>query len=302
MTHARAAVLVLMVAVGSACSGEPQAVDGMRADSLVYVVHNEVFRITLDGNQRSSLGFAGFNRYRTGWPRVLPDGNVAVLGDEWGIIYPYVARPGGQFEKVGPTNVMVHDSLTGATIEGKSHLIMTVTPWSATRGSIQALDLDDNSSDQVASQRAGQLLHPSPYDDGRVLAVRTHSIGSNVEVIDVSSRTGTNQPPVVLAQVKWPWLATQPVRLPDGRVAFLRIAADDEDPLPAGDIYIIEPDGKVVESEFMSIIALTVVGDYLVMEAAGMDGVSDLVATDFKNKTFNITRTPYISEHLTWSD
>ena len=303
MTCSRFWVTVLLLApLWLGCSHESGHVDGMRPDSLVYLVHNEVFRITIDGNRKESLGRVGYNRYRSGWPRTLPDGRVAVLGDEWGIIYPYVTDGDGRFAKTGVTNVMVHDSLAGLTINGQSRLILTVTPWSATKALIHSIDVDDNTVQKVASQKSGQLLHPSPYDEGRILAVRTHDAGSNIEVLDVSTASEVPPTPIVLGHVEWPWLATQPVRLPDGRVAFLRIAADDTSELPTGNVYCIEPDGRIVEAGFMTVIALTVVGKYLVMESGGMDGVSDLVATDFANPPFNITRTPYVSEHLTWSD
>lgn len=303
MTCSRFGVTVVVLAtLGAGCSAGQGDVDGMRADSLVYLVRNEVFRIGIDGNQKQSLGRVGYNRYRTGWPRILPDGRIAVLGDEWGIIKPYITDGDGHFTTRGITNVMVHDSLAGVTVNGQSRLILTVTPWSAHRAAMHSIDVDDNQVQKVAAEQAGQLLHPSPYADGQVLAVRTNGAISTVEILDVTQTSGNASAPIVLAQVAQPWLATQPVRLPDGRVAFLRIAANDVDPLPKGDVYIIEADGTVIATNFKTVIALTVVGKYFVMESGGMDDVSDIVATDFYNPPFNITRTPFVSEHLTWSD
>jgi len=181
-------------------------------------------------------------------------------------------------------------------------MIVTVTPWSATQATIHRVNIDENTVGRVAKQKAGQLLHPSPYDDGRILAIRTTETTSRVEVIDATEETGAGADPLLLAEIKRPWMATQPVRVPDGRVAFLRLDANDPSPLPAGDVYLIEADGRVHPAGYMTVIALMVVGDKLVMESGGMDGVSDLVATDLKSPPYNITRTPYISEHLTWSD
>jgi len=40
----------------------------------------------------------------------------------------------------------------------------------------------------------------------------------------------------------------------------------------------------------------------LLYEEGGAKGVSDLVYTDFVHQPINVTSTPYISEHLGWSD
>lgn len=303
MVRARRGVGVALLALSAValggCTVEAGSVDGVRGESLVYLVHNEVFRIGIDGNNKESLGKVGFNRYRTGWPRLLTDGRVAVLGDEWGAIYPYVLTPESTWERRGRTNVMVTDSIGAATIAGEPRLMLTVSPFSATSGVIQTIDVDQNHATPVAAQKEGQLLNPSRYGDGQVLAVRTTVTRSTVEIFDIASPGVTSR---VVATVERPWLATQPVRLPDDRIAFLRITAEDEDPLPKGIVFIVERDGSVVASQYTNVIALTVVGRYLVMEAGGGNDISDLVATDLQSPAFNITRTPYDSEHLTWSD
>ena len=106
----------------------------------------------------------------------------------------------------------------------------------------------------------------------------------------------------MLATVEWPWLATSPARLPDGRVVFIKV-----DPLSiteemVGQLMVVGLDGALRPTELTGVSALVVVGDKVVYEAGGANHVSDLIVTDLAGASVNLTNTPFVSEHLGWSD
>jgi hypothetical protein len=65
---------------------------------------------------------------------------------------------------------------------------------------------------------------------------------------------------------------------------------------------VIEPDGTLRSTGLSGVLALEVVGDQIVYESGGADGVSDLVLTDLEHPPVNLTNSRYVSEHLAWSD
>src|SRR6185295_18476595 len=90
-------VAAVVLVVASGCGPTDRAPPAFGTSSLpevVFLVHNELQAIRIDGTNRRSLGLVGDDKYRTGWPRPLPDGRIAVLGDETGGIFPYVSTPG----------------------------------------------------------------------------------------------------------------------------------------------------------------------------------------------------------------
>src|SRR5438309_1911473 len=108
----------------------PPAYGTSRLPEVVYLVHNEVAAIRIDGTGRRSLGSVGDDRHRTGYPRLLPDQRIALLADETGGIFPYISAPStGGFRRLSAMNVTLSDSLCGASVNGASRLVFTATPF-----------------------------------------------------------------------------------------------------------------------------------------------------------------------------
>jgi hypothetical protein len=296
------ALLVAALGCGRDDPPPPSLVAGM-APPLLFVVHNELWRIRLDGTGRRSLGTVGDDRHRTGWPRFLPDGRAALLADDTGAIFPWVGPRGdGTFERLPQMNVTLNDSLCGVTVAGASRLVFTTTPFLPTRTTVERMDPDQPALEPVGFEPDGVISNPAPYDDGRVLVIRTVRGAAKVELLDVSGaayRSGQSQ---VLAQVPEPYQATSPARLPDGRVVFIRVDPRDVTDTAVGEMFVIEVDGTVHTTGATGVLALEVIGDQVIYEEGGATQVSDLIQTDLVNPPVNITNTPFISEHLDWSD
>src|SRR3954464_13459017 len=104
------AILALVVLVVAGC-GHPATSPngGAAAAEIVYLVHNQIWRMDLDGGGSARLGTAGGDPYPPGFPRRLDDGRVALLADDTGAIYPYVTD-GRSATTIGKTNVTLHDA------------------------------------------------------------------------------------------------------------------------------------------------------------------------------------------------
>ena len=287
---------------------------------MLFLVRNEVMSIRLDGTVRRSLGKVGDDRHRTGYPRFLPDGRVVLLADETGGIFPFVGAPvGGDFKRLPNMNVTLNDALCGVSLGGQSRLIFTTSPFTpfwpmATR--VYRMDVDNPQLEAVGFQtsgptaEAGAITEPAPYDDGRVVAVRTIrpdglTAGvSSVEILRID-RAFDHDPARTsekLTTLPDGFLAHSPARLPDGRVVFIKVNPEDVSDTAIGEMLVIGLDNQVSATGLVGVIALEVVGDQIVYEIGGADGVSDLVMTDLTDPPVNVTNTPFVSEHIGWSD
>jgi hypothetical protein len=276
------------------------------APEVLYLVHQEVMAIRLDGTYTRSLGRVGDDKHRTGSPRWLPDGRAAVLADDTGGIFPFVGpHQGFQWTPITATNVTFNDSLCGASIDGQTRLIYTTTPFLPTHTTLQRANPDDQRVDQVGVVRNGVFANPAPYDDGRILAVRMVAGVTTVEILDVSgpaNRTGASE--TVGPQVVSPFFAMSPARLPDGRVVFIRVDSRDIYDDPIGEIWEIPLSGAPRPTGLTNVAALVVVDDKVVYElVSAMTGHTDLMVTDLSGKmSSNLTKTPFVDEHLGWSN
>src|SRR5207253_8256656 len=97
------------IVLGGCMRPGPSSDGGVGAE-LLYLVHNQVWRIGLDGSGAARLGTVGDDAHRTGFPRRLADGRLALLADDTGAIYPYVSD-GRASLALGATNVTLHDAL-----------------------------------------------------------------------------------------------------------------------------------------------------------------------------------------------
>lgn len=319
--HAVWALAVLLAGCGDR-DAAPPAVGESSSPEVLFVVRSEVFSIRLDGTARRSLGKVGDDRHRTGYPRFLPDGRVSVLADDTGAIFPFVAPAKAQspadWTKLGLMNVTLNDALTGVTVNGESRLVFTTSPFADAfplQTRVYRMDVDQPQLEAVGFQgagptdRAGSIAEPAPYDDGRVLAVRSlrtngSSPGtSSIEILRVD-RPYDHDPAhgaeklVTLADG---YLARSPARLPDGRVVYIRVDPANSSETAVGEMFVIDLDNQVRSTGLTGVLALEVVGDKVVYEVGGASAVTDLVFTDLVHPPVNLTNTPFIAEHLAWS-
>ncbi len=315
--------LMLGMAVVAGCGNydaAPPSFSEASQPEVLFLVRTEVMSIRLDGTVRRSLGNVGDDRHRTGFPRFLPDGRVAVLADDTGGIFPFVGSPlGGDFKRLPNMNVTLNDALCGVTVGGQSRLVFTTSPFTpfwpmATR--LYRMDVDNPQLEAVGFQssgpndQAGAITEPAPYDDGRVVAVRTLRPDgltpgvSSVELLRVDRAFDHDQAQTSekLATLADGLLAHAPARLPDGRVVFIRVNPDGVSDTDVGEMLVIGLDNQVSSTGLVGVLALEVVGDQIVYETGGADGVSDLVMSDLTHAPVNITNTPFVSEHIGWSD
>ncbi len=305
MTH-RSVLMVLSVSfLGTACSGTgdaPPLFSDRSAIEAVFLVHNELFSIRVDGTDRHSLGLVGDNRYRTGWPRRLPDGRAIALGDEVGAIFPYF-ESNGRMVRLTSSNVTLNDSLCGVNVGGASRMVLTTTPFVPTRTAVERVNVDAPAPELMHIERQALISHPAPYDDGRVVAVRSDAWGTALVIIDVDTPASDTKVPLLhLAFIDPPYMAISPARLPDGRVVFIRLDSREDLDMQAGELWVVETSGVAHRTGVDGIVNLIVIGDKVIYESAGMNHVSDLVASNLRDPPVNFTNTPYISEHLGWSD
>jgi hypothetical protein len=308
MSLGRAFLLVVALSGCGALDAAPPELGGSHSPQVLFLVKNEVLSIRLDGTDRVSLGKVGGNRFRTGFPRFLPDGRMAVLGDEQGGIYPYIGDGKGVWMRLPMTNVTYHDALCGVSVAGKPRLVFTNTPWTPLlpmRAELYLVDPDHPELDKVAAEDQGGLSFPSPWDDSHVLVVRSWRLSgqstgvSSVEVLRVD---GVQEDPRVLVELPPGLIARSPARLPDGRVVFIVQDPRHVSDTAKGEIYLIDPDGSVRMTGITGVLGMVVVGDRVIYEVGGMERVSDIVMTDLAGPPKNITNTPYVSEHLDWSN
>ncbi|HZS42223.1 MAG TPA: hypothetical protein VFF06_35580 [Polyangia bacterium] len=276
------------------------------APEVLYLVHQEVMAVRLDGTYTRSLGRVGDDKHRTGSPRWLPDGRVAVLADDTGGIFPYVGpHQGFEWTQLTPDNVTINDSLCGVSVDGQPRVIYTTTPFLPTRTTLQRANPDDQRVDQVGQVRNGVFANPAPYDDGRVLAVRMVAGVTTIEILDVSgpaNRTGASE--TVGLPVVSPLFAMSPARLPDGRVVFIRVDSRDIYDQPIGEIWEIPLSGDPRPTGLTDVAALVVVDDKVIYElVSDATGHTELMISDLSGKmSSNLTNTPFVDEHLGWSN
>lgn len=301
----RSIALVLSAAFLAACAGgtgdAPPPFAERSAPEALFLVHNELFSIRLDGTDRQSLGLVGDNKWRTGWPRKLPDGRAIALGDDGGAIYPYFAA-GDRMLRLSNDNVTLNDSLCGVSVGGEARMIITTTPFIPTRTAVERVNVDNPALEMMHLERAALIANPAPYADGSVVAVRYADTGTELVVIDVATPMSANKQPQVLAHVDLPYYAASPARLADGRVVYIRLDSRQGQDLQPGEMWVVETDGTTHAVGIDGIINLLVMGNYVVYESAGMKSFSDIVATNLVDPPVNVTNTPYISEHIGWSD
>ena len=297
----RAMVTLALAALAAACGPTPpHPSDGGQTATgeVVYLVHNQLWRIGLDGTGAHELATVGDDPYRTAFPRRLADGRLAVLADDTGVIYPYVLD-GAAHRTVGANNVSVHDALSAATVGGATALVYTVTPFAGGQAKLLRADDAGGVARAVAVENDGVVSEPAPWDDGSVLVVRSARGQVTVEILDVS---GGNVAPQVLATVDAPYSAHAPARLPDGRVVFVRTDPRDSTDTAIGELFVLDRGGAARSTGITGVRALVAVGGELIYETGGADGVTDLVRTNLVDPPVNLTRTPTVSEHLGWSD
>jgi hypothetical protein len=280
------------------CGPMPPGPDGGEpAREVVYLRHNEVWHIGDDGSGAARLATVGDDAYRTGFPRRLGDGQLALLADDTGAIYPYLVDD-GRSHTVGATNVTIHDAIASATVGGAPALIYTVTPFAGGHGSLMRADPAAGDVQAVAVEEEGEIAEPSPWDDGSVLAVRSARGQVTVEILDVAG----NRTREVLATIDAPYSAHAPARLPDGRVVFVRTDPRDSTDTAIGELFVLDRGGVARTTGITGVLALVVADGALVYEVGGADGVTDLVRTNLVDPPVNLTRTPTVAEHLGWSD
>jgi hypothetical protein len=123
-----------------------------------------------------------------------------------------------------------------------------------------------------------------------------------VELLDVTVPVPMPNRNLVLATLPEPYLASSPARLPDGRVVFIRIDPRDVTDTAIGEMFVLAPDGSMTSTGITGVRALEALAGQIVYEEGGASGVTDLIVTDLAHPPFNLTNTPFISEHLGWSD
>jgi hypothetical protein len=281
-------LLLLLATVG--CSRTPRIPDGGVTADLLYLIHNQLWR----GATR--LGTVGDDPQRTGFPRALGDGRIALLADDTGAIYPYVGPSlgdGRSFRSVGDNNVTLHDALCAVA----TSLVFTVTPFDGSSARLMRADAGGIVT-AVAVEGEGRVVEPAAWDDSAVLAVRSARGAVTVEILDVAGGRTRE----LLATIDPPYGAHAPARLPDGRVVFVRTDPRDSTDTAVGELFVLERGGVARSTGITGVRALVVVGSDVVYEVGGADGITDLVRTDLVGAPVNLTRTPYVSEHLGWSD
>lgn len=298
----------LLLSTPGGCGGPgevPGSFAAMKPEAL-FLVRNELFSVRLDGTLRTSLGLVGDNGVRTGWPRRLPDGRAIVLGDNAGSVYPYY-QAGDRMLRLARSGVSMKDSLCGVSVQGEPRMVLTTTPYAPadsvfTHSVIERIDVDDPLPVLLHAERAARISDPAPYGEGRVVAVISDAAGSAVVSLDVDTPDRHSEP-TQLAYVAAPYRAVMPNALPDGRVVYLVVDSRNSDEVyPTGDLWIGEPDGTQHAAGMGGIVALTVVNEKIIFEVQHGDTFSDLEATNLVDPAVNLTNTPYVSEHLGWSE
>jgi len=275
----------------------PPTGDGGINGEVVYLVHDELWRIGLDGSGAARIAAVGDDPYRTGFPRRLADGRVALLADDTGVIRPYVYEA-GRSRALGGSNVTLWDSLAAATVDGAAALVYTVTPFVGGRAQLMRADPAAGDPRAVADEPNGLVTEPAPWDDGSVLVVRTARGQVTLEIVDVAGGASRE----LLATIDPPYLAHAPARLPDGRVVFVRSDPRDSTDTAVGELFVLDRGGVARTTGITGVRALVVVDGAIVYEVGGADGVTDLVRTNLVDPPVNLTRTPTVAEHLGWSD
>jgi len=291
--------LAIAVMAAGGCGPTVPGPDGSTVrdeDEVVYLVKNELWRIGIDGSGAARIGSVGDDAYRTGFARRLADGRFALLADDTGVIRPYVYDGKGS-STVGARAVTLWDALAALSVGGAPAFVYTQTPFEGGRSQLMRADPAAGDVRMVDDEPDGLVTGPAPWDDGKVLVVRSARGQVTVEIVDVAGGSARE----VLATVDAPYGAHAPARLPDGRVVFVRTDPRDSTETALGELFLLERGGEARTTGITGVLALVVVGGYVVYEVGGADGVTDLVRTDLVGPPVNLTRTPTVSEHLGWS-
>jgi hypothetical protein len=289
--------LLALTIVLSGCGHSASSPDSGTAGEVVYLVHNQLWRIGLDGSGAARLATVGDDGHRTAFPRRLADGRLALLADDTGAIYPYVTD-GRASLAIGATNVTLHDALCAVTIGGAGALVYTVTPFAGGSAQLVRADFAAGDTRLVAAEPDGEVSEPAPWDDGSVLVVRSAHGQVTLEILDVAGG-GTRER---LATVDAPYSAHAPARLPDGRVLYVRTDPRDSTDTAIGELFVLDRGGVARTTGITGVRALVVAGGAVVYEVGGADGVTDLVRTNLVDPPVNLTRSATVAEHLGWSD
>jgi hypothetical protein len=208
--------------------------------------------------------------------------------------------------QIGTTNVTINDSLCGTSVNGQPRVIYTMTPFVPTHTTLNRANPDDQTIDAVNTLRNGLLKDPAPYDDGRVLVVRSVGGVDTIEILDVSGAANQNGArEVVGAPIAMPYFVMSPARLTDGRIAFIRVDSRDVYDNPIGEIWLIGLDGNPRPTGITNVASLVATeNDRIVYELFSQQTAhTDLMLTDLNGGlSANITNTPFVDEHLGWSD
>ncbi len=287
--------------------GDPGLAPGATADGespdLLFVVGNEVFGIRADGTMRRSFGTVGDDLQRAGYPRMLPDGRLSVIGDQEGRSFPYTTAGDRTFARIGSDGVALGDGACGAMVQGTPQLIFFATTLyldgsidcTAERATTDGRKL---SAFGVVSQ-AG-LFGPSPDGDDHVLAIHSPLSGDDeIWRIDVSGDQEALDHPEVVARLPFPKVGLSPSRMRDGRVVYVQF--DLRDPDHIGELWVVEADGTMHGTGILGVDDAIAIGERVVIEASGGDRIADLLVTDLVHNAYNITNTPAYAEHLGWS-
>jgi len=297
--RALASVMVLSAGCGDATRA-PDATD--QSPQIVYLVQNQLFGIRADGTNRRSFGAVGDDRERAGYPRLLPDGRISVLGDRVGRVFPYTTVGDRTFDRVGDDGVSLGDGACGVTLHGEARLVYFATDLyegGAMTSTGFLVATDGGAPVPFGSLDGAGLFGPSPDGDGHLLVLHSPLAGDDeIWRVDLARGQDGLDDPEIVARIPFPRVALSPSRLTDGRIAYVQF--DLRSPDHIGEIWLVEH-GTTRPTGILGVDDAIAVGDRVVYEASGGDHISDLLVTDLAHPAYNITNTPSLAEHLGWS-
>ncbi|MSP62900.1 MAG: hypothetical protein EXR72_21715 [Myxococcales bacterium] len=301
------ALTAMVVLTSAGCqvdsSPAPTSASERMEPELLFMVRNEVFGIRLDGTARQSFGTVGDDRTRAGYPRLLQDGRISVLGGRVGAIYPHTTVRDRSYRQIGTASVERGDGASGVIVHGAPSVVYFATSL-YTDGSISSTVLrastDGQSVEPVGVILAGGLFGPSPDGADHVLMVHSPMIGDDEIIrLDVSGDQEEVDAFEVLARIPFPRVAQSPSRLADGRIVYVQF--DLRDPNHVGELWVVNTDGTTRPTGILGVDDALAIGNRVVYEAAGGNQIADLLITDLAHPPQNLTHTEYIAEHLGWA-